>query len=177
MSACNKFGESILHLACKRASFETVRFLLSHGADLSVRDDYGRTPMHDACWRPEPDFALVSLLLTLSPSLLMRCDKWGFTPLMYITQEQWTPWCSFLYYHQALLYPCLVAADQLTAGTGAGMGVVGSTSTSDASAQATSSSSAGVKIAGGGDDSVTVGATTTTSSTSGGSKSGLLHSR
>jgi len=114
MSACNKFCESILHVACKRSNFETVQFLLSHGADLSITDDYGRTPLHDACWRPEPDFGIVSLLLTLQPSLIVQCDKWGFTPLMYIGKSHWTPWCSFLYYHQHVLFPILLAQTSAT---------------------------------------------------------------
>lgn len=105
MSACNKFGESILHIACKQSSLETVRFLIGHGADLSITDDYGRTPLHDACWRAQPDFNIVSLILSINANLLLQSDKWGFSPLMYTNRDHWSHWCSFLHYYRNSLWP------------------------------------------------------------------------
>jgi ankyrin repeat protein len=51
MQCCNKFGESVLHMACRRGFSDVVSFLLDEAkVSLRVKDDYGRTPFHDACW-------------------------------------------------------------------------------------------------------------------------------
>jgi len=51
MQACNKFGESLVHMACRRGFSDVVSFLLHEAkVSLRVKDDYGRTPFHDACW-------------------------------------------------------------------------------------------------------------------------------
>lgn len=63
MNACNKYGESIVHMACRRGDLEVLTFLVSTGAILDVADDFGRTPLHDACWTPEPRFDVVTFLL------------------------------------------------------------------------------------------------------------------
>lgn len=47
---CNAYGESILHMICRRGDFELLNVFLKHGADVKVCDDFGRTPLHDACW-------------------------------------------------------------------------------------------------------------------------------
>jgi hypothetical protein len=46
MSACNRFSESIVHMACRRAELDVVQFILTHGGDVNIVDDYGRTPLH-----------------------------------------------------------------------------------------------------------------------------------
>ena len=93
----NRFGETLIHLACRRSHREMVLFLVEEaGVSLHVRDDYGRTPMHDACWRAEPDLELLDFLLDRVPELLMLSDKRGHTPLDYARREHW-----------ALLFPFL----------------------------------------------------------------------
>ena len=48
MNCCNRFGESVLHTACRRGGAKVVKFLVEEAkVELRVRDDYGRTPMHD----------------------------------------------------------------------------------------------------------------------------------
>ncbi len=106
MSACNRFSESIVHLACRRSSLEVVRFILSHGGDPGQVDDYGRNSMHDACWRPDPDFEVVALLLDLSPELVRCCDSRGATPLQYVHKDHWAFWCDFLHQHRDRFWPC-----------------------------------------------------------------------
>eukprot|EP00581_Thalassiosira_minuscula_P010351 CAMPEP_0183702836 /NCGR_PEP_ID=MMETSP0737-20130205/807_1 /TAXON_ID=385413 /ORGANISM="Thalassiosira miniscula, Strain CCMP1093" /LENGTH=769 /DNA_ID=CAMNT_0025929513 /DNA_START=219 /DNA_END=2525 /DNA_ORIENTATION=- len=86
----NRFGETLIHLACRRSSKELVSFLVNEeGLSLHVRDDFGRTPLHDACWRTEPDLEILDLLLDKAPELLMLSDKRGHTPLDYSRREHW----------------------------------------------------------------------------------------
>ncbi|KAL7531000.1 hypothetical protein ACHAXR_003794 [Thalassiosira sp. AJA248-18] len=86
----NRFGETLIHLACRRSQLNLVSFLVKEvGVTLRVRDDFGRTPMHDACWRAEPNLELLDMLLDLAPELLMLSDKRGHTPLDYARREHW----------------------------------------------------------------------------------------
>ena len=39
-------GSTALHLAVIGGSVESVRVLLKHGADITISDQYGRTPLH-----------------------------------------------------------------------------------------------------------------------------------
>mmetsp|Transcript_13830 Transcript_13830/g.20372 ORF Transcript_13830/g.20372 Transcript_13830/m.20372 type:complete len:197 (+) Transcript_13830:72-662(+) len=94
-NASNKFGESILHKACRRGHKEAVNELLRHKAKVLTRDDMGRTPMHDACWLPEPDFALVELLSLQDKNLMWIMDNRGHLPLDYIPQYHWREWNEF----------------------------------------------------------------------------------
>lgn len=96
MDACNKYSESVLHIACRRASVEVVEYLLQNGASLEVTDDYGRTPAHDACWRTEPYFELIAMILDRNSELLRYVDKRGHTPLEYVREEHWPAWREFL---------------------------------------------------------------------------------
>ena len=93
----NRFGETLIHLACRRSHKEMVSFLLNEaGVSLRVRDDFGRTPLHDACWRAEPDLDLLDMLLDRAPELLMLSDKRGHTPLCYSRREHWDILVPFL---------------------------------------------------------------------------------
>lgn len=96
MNACNKFGESLIHLACRRSSYEIVDFLVQHNPAGLLVDDYGRTPLHDACWSPEPRFDVVALIMDRYLSLIRHRDKRGNTPLHYVRREHWHLWCAFL---------------------------------------------------------------------------------
>lgn len=97
MSACNRFSESIVHMACRRSSKEVVEFLLEHGADIELIDDFGRTPLHDACWRPEPQFDVVTMICDRNLDLLRYSDLRGSIPLNYVREEHWVQWCGFLF--------------------------------------------------------------------------------
>jgi hypothetical protein len=93
----NRFGETLIHLACRRSQKQMVSFLLDEaGVSLRVRDDFGRTPFHDACWRAEPDLDLLDILLDRAPELLMLSDKRGHTPLCYSRREHWDVLVPFL---------------------------------------------------------------------------------
>eukprot|EP00540_Astrosyne_radiata_P017368 CAMPEP_0116853244 /NCGR_PEP_ID=MMETSP0418-20121206/17796_1 /TAXON_ID=1158023 /ORGANISM="Astrosyne radiata, Strain 13vi08-1A" /LENGTH=359 /DNA_ID=CAMNT_0004485607 /DNA_START=445 /DNA_END=1524 /DNA_ORIENTATION=+ len=94
---CNRFGESILHTACRRGSSDVLRFLLEEAkVDVRVRDDYGRTPMHDACWTAQPNVGMIGLLVKVCPDLLVVEDKRGMTPLEYVRAGQWGAWMKFM---------------------------------------------------------------------------------
>ena len=74
MDACNKYSESVLHMAARRANYETVKFILDNGGDIGVVDDYGRTPLHDACWRNDVSFDVITALLNINLDLLRTAD-------------------------------------------------------------------------------------------------------
>lgn len=97
LKCSNQFGESLLHLACRRGFVDVARFLiLEAGVPVQVKDDYGRTPLHDACWTCDPNFELVELILKQSADLLFLCDRRGHCPLSYTRKEHWRLWTEFL---------------------------------------------------------------------------------
>lgn len=97
LKCSNRFGESLLHLACRRQKVDVVDFLVNEAKiDPKVRDDYGRTPLHDACWTPAPNFKLVDMILSRCPDLLYIKDRRGHTPLFYARQSHWKSWIQHL---------------------------------------------------------------------------------
>lgn len=97
LEACNRFGESLLHMACRRSNAKVVSFLL-HEANVSpkIRDDYGRTPLHDACWRGNPEYDIVEMILRVEPRLAFVEDVRGHAPFRYARKEHWPAWNEFL---------------------------------------------------------------------------------
>jgi hypothetical protein len=96
LDACNKFGESTVHIACRRSSAATLQLVLQHGGSLQRADDMGRLPLHDTCWATEPRFDLVRINLDTDSTLLLTEDKRGNTPLRYVKRAHWQQWCEFL---------------------------------------------------------------------------------
>jgi len=97
LQCCNRFGESGLHLACRRGLLSVVNFMISDNVCVRRRDDSGRTPLHDACWNAIPNFQIMELLINKDPALLFLADKRGFTPLQYARKEHWSLWRQFLF--------------------------------------------------------------------------------
>lgn len=96
--ACNKFGESLLHMACRRGDLATVKFLVFE-ANVNVRvvDDFGRTALHDAVWTPTPNLEIMGTLLqVVHPSMILAEDVRGHTPFQYARKEHHTQWAEFL---------------------------------------------------------------------------------
>jgi hypothetical protein len=95
-SPCNMYGESLMHLVCRRGDHSVLDALLQYGCTLQVSDDYGRTPLHDACWTPSPDFEIINLVLDEDVRLLYIADARGATPLSYVSKENRPRWIDFI---------------------------------------------------------------------------------
>mmetsp|Transcript_29366 Transcript_29366/g.70620 ORF Transcript_29366/g.70620 Transcript_29366/m.70620 type:complete len:236 (+) Transcript_29366:112-819(+) len=106
VNSSNKFGESLLHLSCRRSFTDMTKFLIHDvKVDLNIRDDYFRTPLHDACWTPNPNFELVELLIKEAPEHLLLEDVRGFTPFDYVRNDHWKLWLRFLWERREQLRP------------------------------------------------------------------------
>ena len=84
-----------MHMACRRGDSVLVKHLVALGASMQVSDDFGRTPLHDACWTPEPCFDVVIYLLQHDIRLLRLLDRRGSSPLAYVRNEHHPVWCAF----------------------------------------------------------------------------------
>jgi hypothetical protein len=122
---CNAYGESLLHTVCRLGhvpttlgddapddaenslSFHMLRILLNVGhVDITnCVDDYGRTPLHDACWTIHPCWETITTLLTLDPTLLLLRDCRRALPLSYIPKKLEPAWLDFLSTHKDPLFP------------------------------------------------------------------------
>ena len=98
LDACNPFGESLLHMACRRGDLKLVKFMVT---EVKVRtdrcDDFGRNPFHDALWTSTPQLDLVDLLMDhMDPALLLAEDVRGNGPFSYARKEHDAQWIAFL---------------------------------------------------------------------------------
>jgi hypothetical protein len=107
LNACNQFGESLLHMACRRGNPEVVRFMVEEAkVNVNVRDDYGRTILHDATWTSRPNFDVMEILLkAIQPEMLLAEDVRGHTPFDYARKEHWADWVDFLLEHKEKIGP------------------------------------------------------------------------
>lgn len=112
---CNAFSESLVHAVCRRGLPELLQVFLQAGACVHISDDYGRTPMHDACWSAQPCFETIFTLLHQGPGMLHMQDARGSLPLAYVHKDHWPVWVTFLESHRDVFWPLVVkAADQDT---------------------------------------------------------------
>jgi hypothetical protein len=109
----NRFGEGLLNMTCRRGFTDMVEFLLSPPVQLPVRvrDDYGRTPLHDACWNPTPQLEICTWILQKDTSLFLVADKRGYTPFQYARKSDWPIWRQFLYQHWECLLVMMTQPD------------------------------------------------------------------
>merc|ERR1712113_1243402 len=97
LQCSNRFGESLLHMACRRGYTDVVRYLITEAdVTLRVKDDFGRTPLHDACWSATPNFELMELIMEHDPDLLLVEDVRGHSPFSYARRSHWKDWRDFL---------------------------------------------------------------------------------
>jgi hypothetical protein len=112
LNCCNQFGEHLLHLAARKQLLETVDFLLNEAeVQVRVHDDFGRTPLHDACWTDPPCFGVVDMIIDKCPDLLLVVDKRGHTPLFYARREHWDLWISHLSAKGQAILPQIIDCD------------------------------------------------------------------
>ena len=50
----HKHGEGLMNLVCRIGAVDVLKVMIECGGDIQVSDDYGRTPLHEACWSPRP---------------------------------------------------------------------------------------------------------------------------
>lgn len=101
-NVCNTNGEYLIHLACRRSQPETVEFLINEAkVRCNVRDNMGRTILHDVCWKSSPDLQMMSAVLKLArPELLLAKDIRGHTPFDFARKQHWKQWIDFLLQNQ-----------------------------------------------------------------------------
>lgn len=104
-NGCNEFGESIVHNLCRRGEYEKLEILFEYGCDVQVADDYGRTPLHDACWASHPSFETVKMLLDRYSRLFVMTDARNAPPLSYVPKENWKVWIQFFEDEKDVYFP------------------------------------------------------------------------
>jgi hypothetical protein len=105
MNCFNRFGESLLTMACRRGFEEIVEYLLqSLDVDIRICDDSGRTALHDACWNPSPQLKICEWIMDRDPALFFVADNRGCTPFQYARPEHFGIWRQFLLDKKDSLY-------------------------------------------------------------------------
>ncbi|CAJ1964367.1 unnamed protein product [Cylindrotheca closterium] len=97
LNCFNRFGESLLNLACRRGFQSIVRYLMDQpNVTVKSSDDCGRTPLHDACWHPQAQTTICKWILEEEPALFFIKDKRGCSAFEYARPEHWPVWRKFL---------------------------------------------------------------------------------
>jgi hypothetical protein len=106
LDCCNRFGNRLVHIACRRQHEHIVLFLLEQvKVSIHVVDELNRTPLHDACWTSEPNFGIVELLLRFAPEHMLLPDSRGHTPFDYARKAHHGKWIQFLSNRKSMLRP------------------------------------------------------------------------
>ena len=109
---CNAYGESLLHMVCRRGDDDLLQIMLDVGSSVQVADDYGRTPLHDACWAAQPSFGTVERIANRDITLFHMTDSRGAVPLSYVRREHWPQWIDFLESKKDTWWPPITGADK-----------------------------------------------------------------
>ena len=83
-------GSTPLHSAARAGSIECVEVLLEYGADISVKNKIGQTPVHESvmCWYPCYNWAATVLLFFLDRGLsASSVDSYGRSPLHILLRQ------------------------------------------------------------------------------------------
>jgi len=96
--ARNKFGENLVHMACRMAlSLNVLRFLVEDAkVNMNVRDRFGRTPLHNACMSINPNFDNIAYIFNYAPKLTVFEDDKSKIPFELIPQRCFSRWTRFL---------------------------------------------------------------------------------
>ena len=109
---CNAYGESLLHMVCRRGDADLLEIMLENGSSVQVADDYGRTPLHDACWAATPSFDTVEQIASRDITLFHMTDSRGAVPLSYVRREHWSEWIDFLERKKDTWWPPITGEDE-----------------------------------------------------------------
>jgi ankyrin repeat protein len=98
LNAANQFGESLLHMTCRRGNLAILSFMLREAkVRVDIRDDFGRNPLHDACWTTTPNFEVMDELIEhVDPDMFLSEDVRGSTPFDYVRSNHWEEWVKYL---------------------------------------------------------------------------------
>eukprot|EP01104_Vermistella_antarctica_P014246 TRINITY_DN4445_c0_g1_i1.p1 TRINITY_DN4445_c0_g1~~TRINITY_DN4445_c0_g1_i1.p1 ORF type:complete len:1074 (+),score=331.75 TRINITY_DN4445_c0_g1_i1:171-3392(+) len=77
-------GQSLLHIAVNRNSYDVVKLLISKKADINGQDDSGWTPLH--CAASIGSFRICEILLQ-TKGIEIRLNKDGNSPLVYLVRQ------------------------------------------------------------------------------------------
>lgn len=118
---CNSHSESLVHTICRCGDVALLQCMIDAGSCMTVCDDYGRTPLHDACWftgnnsndDDDPNkntiFDIVALLLQNSSTegtyMFYMTDCRGYAPLQYVTKQYWRIWIEWLEANKDIYWP------------------------------------------------------------------------
>ena len=117
LDASNRYGESLLHIACRRGSVSMIKFMLLEAkVNPRVMDDMGRTAFHDTLWSSTPNFSTLDVLLKVLPPVgLLIQDVRGHTPFQYAPRKHWGLWAEYLRAREGIFVQWIVARKQLAA--------------------------------------------------------------
>jgi ankyrin repeat protein len=93
---CDEYGASALHRVCRQGHVSLLEILLDNDCVVQCADDFGRTPLHEACRCDRLCLSLVETLMMQDLHLLYMADTSGRLPLEYIKPEHWYDWMLFL---------------------------------------------------------------------------------
>ena len=111
---CNAYGESLVHMACRRGYTELLNLMVHAGAALQICDDYGRTPLHDACWTgaAQPALDIVhQLTVDCDRCMWFLKDSRGALPLSCVDKDHVKQWKDWLDAHMDSMFPPMHCAD------------------------------------------------------------------
>lgn len=92
-------------MVCRRGEYALLKLLIDNGSTIQVSDDFGRTPLHDACWTAKPCFQSIEMLLERDLRLLHIVDCRGSPPLEYVKKESWGSWIDFFEQKKEIYWP------------------------------------------------------------------------
>jgi hypothetical protein len=112
LNPTNEYGDSLVHQLCRKGdevlvytvlkcytkvlNKETPETRCNTVNPFQISNYMGRTPLHETCCSPKTRFRIVDIILHCDPFLLFVTDQHGYTPLEYISVDQWPKWIVYL---------------------------------------------------------------------------------
>ena len=89
INARNERGETKLHIAVNGyPKIKYIKALIQAGADVNVKDKYGKTPLHSALTSESPFDANITDILIIAGADVNVKDKYGETPLHFAAKHR-----------------------------------------------------------------------------------------